>query len=171
MNSIAKYIGLKVSAPFAVATIIGLLLLGGVVMAVNIVQTDQTLEGARATTSDIATVTTTHVGATVATTAEAGATDSTIAPSTTTATVIKRAQTVTAGHFVYKVKFESTNTADNIPAGKISSRWTTGGAEQTASLTVSAATVASGNKGGFTLLIPGDVDDTPENIQLLYTAD
>lgn len=170
MNIIAKHIGSKVFAAVVTALIVSLLA-GGVVIAVNIVQTDQALEGARATTSDVATVTTTHEGATVATTAEAGATDSTIAPSTTTATVVKRAQTVTAGHFVYRVKFESTLTADDIPAGKISARWLTGGAEQTASLTVSAATVGVGDKGGFTLLIPGDVDDTPEDIQLLYTAD
>lgn len=170
MNMIAKHIGSKVFAAVATALIVSLLA-GGVVIAVNIVQTDQALEGARATTSDITTVTTTHQGATVATTAEAGATDSTIVASSTDATIVKRAATVTAGHFVYRVKFESTAADDNIPAGKISARWLTGGAEKTASLTVSAVTVSGGAKGGFTLLIPGDVDDTPEDIQLLYTAD
>ena len=171
VKTLIQHIASKRLISMLVPAIMGALMAGGVVVAINITQTDQSLEGARALTSDITTVTTTHQGSTVATTAEAGAADSTIAPSTTDATVVKRAQTVTAGDFVYRIKFESTATDDDIPAGKISARWTTGGAEQTASLTVSAAVVGVGVKGGFTLLLPGDADDTPTAIQLLYTAD
>ena len=166
-----KYLNRKLLTLSVALAIIAALMAGGVVTAVNFTQTDKSVEGARATTSDITTVTVTHQGVTIATSAEAAAADDPIAGSATDATTVKRAATVTAGHYVYRIKFESTATDDDIPAGKLSLRWTVGGAEQTAAPTVSAVVVGVGVKGGFTLLIPGDVDDTPEDIQLVYAAD
>ena len=170
MEAIKNHISFKVLITLAVTGVLGLLLAGGVVTAVSVAQTSQQVDGARATTVDIATVAVTHQGTTIASNGEAAAADTTVTPSATDATIVQRAQAVTAGDFVYQIKFESAATDDDIPAGTISLRWTTNAVEQTASLTVSVTVVGVGAKGGFTLLIPGDAANTPENIQLVYSA-
>jgi hypothetical protein len=141
----------------------------GTVIAVNISLTTKSLMGTRATTSAFTTVTATHVGTNVATlTLHAGAAASSIAPSATDATTLVRAGAVTAGYYIYSIKFESTAVGDDIPAGTLRARWTVGGTEYTASLAVAATTVDASAKGGFTLVIPGGLADTPENIQVVY---
>ena len=170
MTAIGSYINWKILISFVMTIAVGALLAGGVVMAINVTQTSQQLDAARATTVDISTITVTHEGISVALNAEAGAADTTITPSATDATGVQRAQTVTAGDYVYRIMFESTAVDDDIPAGTISIRWTTNSVEQSASLTVNAAVVGASDKGGFTLLVPGDASDTPEDIQLVYGA-
>ena len=170
MTAVGRYINWKMLVSFVMTIVVAAILAGGVVTAINVTQTSQQLDAARATTVDISTITVTHEGISVALNAEAAAADTTITPSTTDATVVRRAQAVTAGDFVYRIKFESTAVDDDIPAGTISVRWTTNSVEQSASLTVNAAVVAASDKGGFTLLVPGDASNTPENIQLVYGA-
>ena len=143
----------------------------GTVIAVNISLTTKSLMGTRATTSPFTTVTATHVGTNVATLAQVGAAASSITPSATDATAapaLVRAGAVTAGYYIYSIKFESTAVGDDIPAGTLRARWTVGGTENTASLAVTATTVGASAKGGFTLVIPGGLADTPENIQVVY---
>lgn len=165
---ISRYIKWKVLAPFAMTAVIGALVVGGTVTAVTITQTNQLVEGARATTSDITDVTVTHEGITVATTAEAAAADTTITPNATDATTVQRAQVVAAGDFVYRIRFtEAVNTAGFL-ASTVSLRWTINSVEQTATLTVNALASGGSDTGGFELLIPGDGTDTPDAIQLIW---
>ena len=140
----------------------------GEVAAVTIAQTTKTLMGVRATTDASTVVVATHTGVNVALTASAGAADTAITAHASDATTPFRAGALAAGDFYYGVKFASTATGDDIPAGTLRLRWTTAGAQQSASLPVTGATVAAGATGGFTVLIPGSASDTPENIQAVF---
>lgn len=142
--------------------------LGGVA-AVTIPQTSQSVVPARASTSAFQTVTATTNGFTLATPGQAGAADLTITPSATNAAAaLAHAQTVLANANLYSTKFESTNAGNSIPAGTVTARWTVNGIEQVATLSVTATAVSAGNKGGFTLLLPGDQVNKPANIRVTY---
>ena len=136
--------------------------------AVTISQTVKSLMGARASTSAFTTVTATHTGVNVATSAESGSAAGSITPSATDASTEVRLAALNAGDYLYSIKFESTSAGDDIPAGIVHARWTVAGAQQTANLAVSAATVADTDKGGFTLVVPGSASDTPEDIQVVF---
>jgi hypothetical protein len=142
--------------------------IGGVAAVDMGAQTVKSIMGARASTSAFTTVTATHSGISVATSAEAGAAAASVTPSTTDASTKVLLNAVNAGDYVYTIKFESTSVDDDIPAGTLNARWLVNGTEYNKSLAVSSATVDVADKGGFTIMVPGTAQYTPDSIQVVF---
>lgn len=86
-------------------------------------------------------------------------------------TAYLRAGAVQPGDFIYQVTFESTAYGDDIPAGRLIASWRVGNLTRIATFGVSAACVAAGQKGGWTVVIPGGQADVPDYAEVLFEWD
>ena len=119
---------------------IAVLISTGVVTAISITSTTESIEGARGTTANGSFYAVTQPGTRIALNADAGAATSPIVPGNDATTTIANAAAITAGEFIYEMTFTEDTGIDGADAGTISARWTIGGVENTASITVNALT-------------------------------
>ena len=141
----------------------------GIVTAVSITSNTESIEGARGTTTDGAFYIATQPGTRIALNADAGAATSPIVPGNDAATTLANASAVTAGEFIYEMAFTEDTGVDGAPVATFSARWTVGGVENTATDVAVNALASDGTpaQGGFTIIIPGDSINSPEDIQVL----
>lgn len=171
MSILTSLISIKGLIALAITVIVGGGIAGGIVTAVAVSSTTESVEGAQATTAGGTDYAVTQPGSRIALTADAAGATSPVVPGDTATTAVANVGAVTAGDFIYEILYTEDTGVDGASAGTLNARWTIGGVEQTATnITVSAlATDTNTAQGGFILIFPGDSTNTPENIQVIVS--